>query len=204
LSESLWQEVGLKHGEAFADNSRNVTYGIRTADNRMVFGARGSYRFGGNVRKNFSLTKKEIEDRKNTLVDLFPQIRNANVTHGWGGNLAVSRKFMPHIIRNSHSKYVIAGGYGGEGVGATNLAGRTLASLILGEDNELVNMPWVTKEGSLNGVKKWEPEPLPWLGYKSVTKAFEIEDKVLSNANRSSWQRKVVTKVADAFEKIVQ
>ena len=36
-----------------------------------------------------------------------------------------------------------AGGYVGDGVSTTNLAGRTLADLIIGRDSDLVRLPWV-------------------------------------------------------------
>ena len=45
----------------------------------------------------------------------------------------------------------------------TNLAGRTLAALITGStddhDRELIGLPWVGHRS-----RKWEPEPLRWLG----------------------------------------
>jgi glycine/D-amino acid oxidase-like deaminating enzyme len=60
LSDALWEEIGLRHGEAFSENSRQVSYGQRTRDNRLVFGARGGYRFGGKLRQDFTLTADEI------------------------------------------------------------------------------------------------------------------------------------------------
>jgi hypothetical protein len=47
----------------------------------------------------------------------------------------------------------------GDGVSTTNLAGRTLADLILGRDTDLTHLPWVGHESP-----PWEPEPLRWLG----------------------------------------
>ena len=52
-----------------------------------------------------------------------------------------------------------AGGYVGDGLATTNLAGRTLADLVLGVDSDVVNLPWV---GHCS--PRWEPEPLRWLG----------------------------------------
>ena len=47
----------------------------------------------------------------------------------------------------------------GDGVSTPHLAGRTLADLILGQDSELVALPWVNLASP-----RWEPEPLRWLG----------------------------------------
>ena len=52
-----------------------------------------------------------------------------------------------------------AGGYVGDGVATTNLAGRTLADLITDRATELVGLPWVGHRS-----RRWEPEPLRWLG----------------------------------------
>lgn len=40
LPESTWEQIGLSQGQAFSESSRQVTYGQRSADNRLVFGAR--------------------------------------------------------------------------------------------------------------------------------------------------------------------
>jgi hypothetical protein len=52
-----------------------------------------------------------------------------------------------------------AGGYVGDGVSTTNLAGRTLTDLILGRASELTRLPWVGHRS-----RSWEPEPLRWVG----------------------------------------
>ncbi|MBU6448935.1 MAG: FAD-dependent oxidoreductase, partial [Rhodospirillales bacterium] len=46
LPEDVWAGIGLARGQSFNEFSRQVTYGQRTADNRLAFGARGGYRFG--------------------------------------------------------------------------------------------------------------------------------------------------------------
>ena len=51
------------------------------------------------------------------------------------------------------------GGYVGDGVAAANLAGRCLAALITGTERELTALPWVGHSS-----RRWEPEPLRWLG----------------------------------------
>jgi hypothetical protein len=65
-----------------------------------------------------------------------------------------------------------AGGYVGEGVAATNLAGRTLADLITGRDSERVRLPLVGEPPPA-----WEPEPLRWLGISGVRRLGEGLDE---------------------------
>jgi hypothetical protein len=64
-----------------------------------------------------------------------------------------------------------AGGYVGDGVSTTNLAGRTLADLVLRRDSELVRLPWVGHRS-----RRWEPEPLRWLGINAGLRAMTAAD----------------------------
>ena len=65
-----------------------------------------------------------------------------------------------------------AGGYVGHGVTATNLAGRTLADLILKRSTELTDLPWVEHRSRI-----WEPEPLRWLGVRGLYAAYKLADR---------------------------
>jgi hypothetical protein len=64
-----------------------------------------------------------------------------------------------------------AGGYVGDGVSTTNLAGRTLADLILDRSTELTALPWVGHHSP-----RWEPEPLRWLGINAGLRAMTLAD----------------------------
>lgn len=200
LSAATWDEIGLSRGQAFSESSRQVTYGQRTADNRLVFGARGGYQFAGQLRHNFDLTRSEVELRRYLFGELFPQLKNVQITHSWGGNLSMSRNFKPHMLCDVRSGIALSGGYGGEGVGASNLGGRTLADLILQRESQLVRQPWVIPQGGLDTLRAWEPEPLRWLGYNAIIRSFIHEDRVLADPHSAPWRRKLATQVAGFME----
>ncbi|QZP31740.1 NAD(P)/FAD-dependent oxidoreductase [Pseudomonas sp. DR48] len=204
LSAATWDEIGLSHGQAFSESSRQVTYGQRTADNRLVFGARGGYQFAGKLRHDFDLTNREVELRRYLFSELFPQLKNVRITHAWGGNLGMSRHFKPHMLCDHASGIALSGGYGGEGVGASNLGGRTLADLILQRDTELVRQPWVVPQGRLDTLRTWEPEPCRWLGYNAIIRSFVHEDQTLANPATAPWRRKLASKVAGFMEGFMQ
>jgi hypothetical protein len=65
-----------------------------------------------------------------------------------------------------------AGGYVGSGLTTTNLAGRTLADLVLARDTELTRLPWVSRR-----VRRWEPEPLRWLGVQTMYALYRTADR---------------------------
>ena len=200
LSAATWDEIGLSNGQAFSESSRQVTYGQRTADNRLIFGARGGYQFAGKLRHDFNLTRSEIELRRYLFGELFPQLKNVQITHGWGGNLGMSRRFKPHMLCDHASGIALSGGYGGEGVGASNLGGRTLADLILQRDTELVHQPWVIPRRRLDALRAWEPEPCRWLGYNAIIRSFVHEDQTLANPATAPWRRKLASGVAGFME----
>lgn len=60
----------------------------------------------------------------------------------------------------------------GDGVSTSYLAGMTLADLILGRDSQRVRLPWVGRRS-----RDWEPEPLRWLGVKSVYALYRAADR---------------------------
>jgi glycine/D-amino acid oxidase-like deaminating enzyme len=204
LSAATWDEIGLSRGQAFSESSRQVTYGQRTADNRLVFGARGGYQFAGKLRHDFNLTTHEVDLRRYLFSELFPQLKNVRITHAWGGNLGMSRHFKPQMLCDHASGIALSGGYGGEGVGASNLGGRTLADLILQRDTELVRQPWVVPQGRLETLRTWEPEPCRWLGYNAIIRSFVHEDQTLANPATAPWRRKLASKVAGFMEGFMQ
>ena len=204
LSAATWDEIGLDHGQAFSESSRQVTYGQRSADNRLVFGARGGYRFAGKLRHDFDLSEGEVHLRRYLFGELFPQLKDVKITHSWGGNLGMSRRFKPHMLCDQRSGIALSGGYGGEGVGASNLGGRTLADLILGHDTERVHQPWVIPQGGLDALKAWEPEPLRWLGYNAIIRSFIHEDQTLADLNSAPWRRRLACRIAGFMEGFMQ
>ncbi|RBH57432.1 MULTISPECIES: FAD-dependent oxidoreductase [Pseudomonas] len=204
LSAATWDEIGLSQGQAFSESSRQVTYGQRSADNRLIFGARGGYRFAGRLRHDFDLTDSEIELRRYLFGELFPQLKKVRISHSWGGNLGMSRRFQPHMLCDPANGLALAGGYGGEGVGASHLGGRTLADLILEQDSERVRQPWVIREGGLQALKAWEPEPCRWLGYNAIIRSFVHEDQTLADPDTPPWRRKLASSVAGFMEGFMQ
>jgi hypothetical protein len=65
-----------------------------------------------------------------------------------------------------------AGGYTGHGVVAANLAGATLADLVLGRESDLVTLPWVGHAG-----RRWEPEPFRFLASRAIVGTLGAADR---------------------------
>jgi glycine/D-amino acid oxidase-like deaminating enzyme len=179
LPESTWKHIGLAERETFADPRRSVIYGQRTADDRIAFGARGRYYFGSGVRDRFEADDEIFAGVQSTLESLFPILRQHRITHRWGGALGVPRDWRPSVGIDRERQIAWGGGYVGEGVAASNLAGRTLAELILERDSERVQLPLVGPPSP-----SWEPEPLRWLAVSTVLSAGEAIDAAERSGRR--------------------
>ena len=101
------------------------------------------YLYGSRISPSVERHHRSHERIHATLVELFPALAEAEVTHRWGGVLAVPRNWTPFVHFDRAAGTAGAGGYVGEGVAPSNLAGRTLADLITGTDSERVDLPWV-------------------------------------------------------------
>lgn len=191
LSQNVWNEIGLKNRETFADYRNVIIYGQRTKDNRFAFGGRGApYHFGSKINPIFDQHKKTHEDLLETLIDIFPVIKGVKVTHTWGGPLAIARDWASHVTFNQKSNILSAGSYVGDGVGTSNLAGRTISDLILNRSTDLTNLPWVQHKS-----KKWEIEPFRWIGVNSTLQMAKIADVVENKFKRETFVTKLLNKL---------
>ncbi|WP_206185098.1 NAD(P)/FAD-dependent oxidoreductase [Thermoactinospora rubra] len=163
LPADVWRRLGWDDGAAVADQRWHFAYLQRTADDRIAVGGRGiSYGFGSRVSPHRDHAPAIWRRLYASLVSLFPRLAGVTVTHRWGGPLALARSLEPAAGLDRRRRLAWAGGYGGDGVAMSNLAGRTLAHLIAGVDASETRLPWVGGFG-----RRWEPEPLRWLGIQA-------------------------------------
>jgi glycine/D-amino acid oxidase-like deaminating enzyme len=182
LGEDFWSEAGLESRASFADYRHMIIYGQRTADGRLAFGGRGApYHYGSAVRDSFDSEPAVHALLRRTLTELFPALDGARFTHAWGGPLGIPRDWHSSVGFDRASGLAWAGGYVGDGVATTNLAGRTLADLITGADTARTHLPWVGHRSP-----RWEPEPLRWLGVNAGLWTMKLADRSESRQGRPS------------------
>jgi glycine/D-amino acid oxidase-like deaminating enzyme len=173
LPDSFWEHGRLARRETFADHRNLIIYGQRTTDGRLAFGGRGApYHFSSSINSTFDRVPSVHAALRSALVELFPELSGVEITHAWGGPLGVPRDWFSSVGLNRGLGLAWAGGYVGDGVSTTNLAGRTLADLICERDSDLVHLPWVGHRS-----RRWEPEPLRWLGINAALWAAKAADR---------------------------
>ncbi len=173
---------GFDDRPTFADLGHVICYGQRTADGRIVFGGRGApYHFGSTVQPGHDRDPRVFTRLRHQLVDMFPALAGVRFTHAWGGAVAAPRDWHAAVRFDADSRIGSAGGYVGDGVSTTNLAGRTLADLVMGDSSELTALPWVGHRS-----RKWEPEPLRWLGVNAGFRVMAAADRAEARTGRPS------------------
>jgi glycine/D-amino acid oxidase-like deaminating enzyme len=192
LGEDDWRRLGW-HGPALlADAAHMYVYLQRTADGRIVIGGRGvPYRYGSRTRREGAVPRRTIAELRARLTRLFPAAADVRIECAWHGVLGVARDWMPAVGVDRRRGEGWAVGYAGEGLAAANLAGRTLRDLILERDTELTELPWVGPPS-----RRWEPEPLRFLGIRSVYSLLRGADAIERRSGRPSRVAKLADRLA--------
>lgn len=186
VPDHLWSELGWTNGEALGNFAHVYIYAQRTPDNRIAFGGRGvPYRYGSRIPDG-PTPSSTVASLERALRALFPSLYDVGIATSWSGVLGVPRDWSATVQFDRKTGIGFAGGYVGTGVAATNLAGRTLADLVTERDTDLTTLPWVGHKA-----RRWEVEPLRWLGVGAIYFAYRKADAAESRSKfaTSRWAR---------------
>lgn len=173
LPPEVWDRIGWHGHEILGDFANAYCYCQRTREGRIAVGGRGvPYRFGSAVDRSGVPDAETLRRLTAILHRHFPAARGARIDHGWCGVLGVPRDWCATVGFDPATGLGHAGGYVGVGVSTSNLAGRTLADLALRRDTALTRLPWVNRP-----VRRWEPEPLRWIGVHALYAALNAGDR---------------------------
>lgn len=109
---------------AVADSRFVINYFRLTHDNRLLFGGGETYGY------RFPPDIKAFVRRP--MLEVFPQLRDARIDHGWGGTLAITARRIP-LLRRVSPTIFSASGYSGQGVSIATLCGKLVAEAIGGQ-----------------------------------------------------------------------
>ncbi|RWQ20818.1 FAD-binding oxidoreductase, partial [Mesorhizobium sp.] len=118
----------LPGGEAVDDSRFVVRYFRRSKDGRLLFGGREVY--GVNDPKDI-----HIHIRRQ-IAELYPALRDVEITHGWGGYVGITVPRKP-FVREVMPNVISAGGYSGHGVMLSNYFGKLYAETVAGNRDRL-------------------------------------------------------------------
>jgi glycine/D-amino acid oxidase-like deaminating enzyme len=168
IEDEVWHQIGWEGHELLSSHRYTVDYLSRTVDGRVLFGGRGApYHFGSRIDPSYDQHPVTHDLLRDQLRTWFPALTGVGFASAWGGPLAMPRDWMPTFHLDPGTGIGGAYGYTGQGVGTSNLAGRVLADLIVDGSTPFQDLPMVGHHA-----RRWEPEPLRWLGARYLQRSL--------------------------------
>jgi glycine/D-amino acid oxidase-like deaminating enzyme len=125
LPEKLAQDLSPRNRMIY--DSKNYLYYYRlTPDRRMLFGGRAAF-----FPENDQTVRRSAAILRRGMIDVYPQLSDANVDYVWGGTLDFAFDIMPHAGRLDGMYYAV--GYAGHGVAMATYQGQKVAELMAAE-----------------------------------------------------------------------
>ncbi|GAA1633799.1 NAD(P)/FAD-dependent oxidoreductase [Georgenia ruanii] len=175
IPESSWEEIGWYNRETVLAE-HPFLHLQRTHDHRITIGGddpRVPYYSGSKTSFDKEPPRELQQHYYRQLMKLFPSLHGVKIAHAWAGVFGAPRDWAPSVGVDHKTGLGWGGGYVGEGVVPSNMAGRTLRDLILQQDTEMTALPWVRRHP-----RNWEPEPLRTVGAQVI-----FRGRVLGEAN---------------------
>ncbi len=171
LSEETREIIGIRNRETFAQASHLVTYAQLTSDNRLVIGGRGApYSWASRRSDRLESRAKDHARLRSMAMRWFPILKESDFSHAWGGAVGITRDWSPYV--RFESNYGEMGGYVGDGVSLSYLAGAAMADCILGNESSRSRLPFVQWKN-----REWEREPWRWVATNLAITATFLADR---------------------------
>ena len=187
--------IGWTDGLSISDSRLLVHYYRTTDDGRIAFGkGGGALGFSQWVGSRF-----EGEPRRRDLVErafrrTYPMLNHVRITSSWTGPIDRTRTGLPFFWPLGGRRDVFVGvGYSGNGVGPSYLAGRILASLVLGRDDEWARCGLVRTPAG-----RFPPEPFRYLGGHVVRGAIARKERAEDDGRSADRLTKALVRLAPA------
>jgi glycine/D-amino acid oxidase-like deaminating enzyme len=159
-------EIGWTGGELISDFRTSLRYFRTTRDGRIAFGGGGG-RARRSIDAMFTGDERAVRETAEGFRLMFPTFADVPIEDAWGGPIDVSPTHLPVFGKLGTGNVYHAGGYTGNGVAPSHLAGQVLADLITGADTDTVRLPMVNARPPA-----FPPEPFRSWGAAVVRRAM--------------------------------
>ena len=184
----LLREIGWTDGLGIYDARMFLHYFRTTNDGRVLMGSgSGPIGFGARIDERFTHDAPTAGRAEEGLRRLLPSLADVKVEAAWGGPIDVSADHVPFIGTVPSTRIHYALGYSGHGVGPSWLAGRVLASLATGADDEWTRLPLVERK-----VARVPREPVRHVGGGLIRAAILSLEEAEEHGRRGSPVAKAV------------
>jgi len=164
-------EVGWNGGLGISDSRLMVHYYRPTPDGRVAFG-KGGCALGSRWHVDSSLTRRRSGRLAQRMREVYPAFGDVRIDASWSGPIDRPIDGLPFFTALGRPDLICGGGFSGNGVGPTVLAGKILASMVLERDDQwsrcgLVRTP----------PRGLPPEPVRYLGGRLVRSAVARKER---------------------------
>jgi glycine/D-amino acid oxidase-like deaminating enzyme len=173
LAADVVDALGWRSRAPFDDDRTETYYLGVTRDNRLhIGGGPVDYLFNG-AAPDLAAQLRRHTALQRALTALYPPLETVGFEHCWAGNVDMSFDASPAIGRlGAKRNLYYAIGFSGHGVNLTSIAGRILADLIAGRDEEWRWFPY------LDRLPPYLPnEPWRWLAVHADLVAIRATDR---------------------------
>jgi glycine/D-amino acid oxidase-like deaminating enzyme len=172
LSEEQQERIGWKNRQGVYDTRTQLNYTRMTKDNRITFGGRLTYYYGGDTDPSGDRLVEPYHRLAMAFNKTFPQLDDIRFTHAWSGPIALTTRMAVHFQSYYGDNVVWAGGYSGFGVSTSRFGARIgLAKL------DRLDLPELKLDFATTMPNRVPPEPFRWLGSKITLYALDTADE---------------------------
>jgi glycine/D-amino acid oxidase-like deaminating enzyme len=170
LSPDQRAAIGWTGRETIEDGRSFMHFCRLTRDGRVLAGGGpGCVPFGGSMDHDAS--EPAWRHLEHFIGETFPALRGIGIAHRWGGAFSMTPNFTPQIGLLHGGAGVYSVGCTGHGVALTQMNGRIIRDLVLGQKTELTDL-WFVNQRSI----PLPPEPLRFIAARTVSAAMALDD----------------------------
>ncbi len=133
----ILERIGWTDGASICDAQHHVLYYQRTPEGTVIFGrGTGGIAYDDRIDGRFNRGGDGGADNIRELHRVYPQLKDVPVLCDWTGPIDCTAQHLPvfgHL--KDHANIFYAMGFNGTGIAQTPVAGRIVASLVLGRDD---------------------------------------------------------------------
>jgi glycine/D-amino acid oxidase-like deaminating enzyme len=166
------ERIGWTGGECITDSRALLDYFRTTPDGRIAFGwGGGRIAMGARLGGRSELDADVVAATAEHLREYFPDLAGRRITHAWGGPIDASPTHLPMVVPLPTGRAFAAAGYTGNGVGPSNMVGRSLASLALDRRDGPSRLAFVDPASP-----RVPPEPFQWIGGEAIRLGIMVKE----------------------------
>jgi glycine/D-amino acid oxidase-like deaminating enzyme len=197
----LISEIGWTTHAGIADSRTMLYYLRRTDDDRIAIGGGGMGAVcGGDIDGEGLVARRARESAHLAelaaagLTWLFPQLEGGRFEAAWSGPMDLTRAGVPFFFTAPSGNLHAGLGFSGHGLTPTKVGGKTLASLVLGANDEWAHLPVVGPPLTLV-----PPEPLRWPMVQTMAWLMETGDRRAEQGRPRGLARDAAGRIFDAY-----